>query len=221
MTSSTTEVQQKAWNNAQTLVSDFSESYAVITCKTDDDYSFAGGELKTLRRMRKELDDARKKVTVPLDTAKRAVMDQFKGADRPLAFIEDGLRKSMGQYTEEQRRKAAEAQAELDRKAREVAEAELLEEAEETGDESLLEEPVIEQRVQERRVNVSAAPPKVEGISKPIQDWKCEVTAPNLVPREYCMPNEPAIRAMVKAQNGNIKIPGVRIWPEDRIAVRG
>jgi hypothetical protein len=46
---------------------------------------------------------------------------------------------------------------------------------------------------------------------------KFEVLDPDMVPREYCKPDEQAIRAAVKG--GTKRIPGVRIWdePESRV----
>ncbi|KKL84993.1 hypothetical protein LCGC14_1959140, partial [marine sediment metagenome] len=159
MTNPTTEVQQNAWDNAQTLVSDFSDSYAVIACKTDDDYTFAGGELKTLRRMRKDLDAARKRITDPIREGLAEIMEQAKATDKPLGIIEEGLRESMSQYTRDQRRRAAEAQAELDRQAREEAEESAAQEAATFEDETVLETPAILHRAQERRTVVRATPP--------------------------------------------------------------
>lgn len=47
--------------------------------------------------------------------------------------------------------------------------------------------------------------------------WKCEITDPAAVPREYCAPDEALIRAAVKA--GARGIPGVRIYEDKQFVV--
>ena len=43
-------------------------------------------------------------------------------------------------------------------------------------------------------------------------DWKAEIVNGSLLPREYLMPDETKINAVVRASKGTIPIPGVRIY---------
>lgn len=42
-----------------------------------------------------------------------------------------------------------------------------------------------------------------------------------LLPREHCMPDESSITALVKARNGDVRIPGIEIYDIGSITVRG
>ncbi len=61
------------------------------------------------------------------------------------------------------------------------------------------------------------AAPKVGGISIP-KVWDAEIENPDLLPREYLMPNEALIRKVAIAGKGLIQIPGVRIFEKKRIS---
>lgn len=56
-----------------------------------------------------------------------------------------------------------------------------------------------------------AAVPQQEGFYVK-ERWDFEVIDPIKVPREFCCPDETAIRKVVQAMGGTITIPGVRIW---------
>lgn len=49
--------------------------------------------------------------------------------------------------------------------------------------------------------------------------WSFEVETPDLVPREYCSPDDKKIRTMVMASDG-APIPGVRIWKDTAVSQR-
>lgn len=219
------DVRQKAWGDAQGLVTEFTDEYVVSPITTDVEYQSAGEDLKTVKGMRRDLDTERKKITVPQDAAKAATMKQWKATDAPLKRIEDDLRAAGGDYLAEQRRIAAEAQAEVDRIAREAAEQAQLEEAEKLEAagrveeaEAALEPAAVEQAVQQRRVNVNAAPPKVEGIAiTPV--WKFKVVDEKMLPRKFTQPNTVAIWQYVRGLKDKAEIPGVHIYPEDSMRV--
>lgn len=105
-------------------------------------YTDAGEQLKQIKAAMKRLDDLRKGMTRPLDTAKKAIMDFFRAPEEKLARAESGIKRAMISYSDEQerirreeQRKAEEAARkererleaiarETERKAREKAEAE-------------------------------------------------------------------------------------------------
>ncbi len=53
--------------------------------------------------------------------------------------------------------------------------------------------------------------PKTEGISTR-KDWDFEIINPNEVPRDFCIPDEKAIRAFIKATKGTKPIAGIKIF---------
>ncbi len=59
--------------------------------------------------------------------------------------------------------------------------------------------------------------PEVDGVSYR-DKWTFEITNPDLVPREYCIPDEKAIGGIARTMKGRVKIPGVRIY-NDKIMV--
>ena len=55
--------------------------------------------------------------------------------------------------------------------------------------------------------------PKVAGL-KTREVWKFEIVDPSLLPREYLVPDEAAIRGVVNSLKDRTKIPGVRVFPD-------
>ena len=82
----------------------------------------AAGELVTIKARAKELDEERKRITKPMDDAKKAVMDIYKPAIERLGQAETVLKTAITGYQREQNRLADLAAAEAARKAREEAE---------------------------------------------------------------------------------------------------
>jgi len=82
-----------------------------------DDYSLAAEELRSASAKLKALEERRMSITRPMDAAKKAVMDLFRG---PLAALEQAVdlyKRSMLAYDTEQARIAAEAKREAERLA--------------------------------------------------------------------------------------------------------
>lgn len=50
--------------------------------------------------------------------------------------------------------------------------------------------------------------------------WDVEIVDPDAVPRKFCSPDEPRIRAFVKATEGKEAVPGVRIIPKAVVSQR-
>jgi hypothetical protein len=49
------------------------------------------------------------------------------------------------------------------------------------------------------------------------REWKFVVTDASLLPAEYLMPDEKKIGRIVRASEGKLAIPGVKVWSEDRV----
>jgi len=77
-------------------------------------YNLAADELKTIKARAKELDDKRKSITVPLDNAKKAIMDLFRRPIELLTEAEGVLKRGMLTYSDEQDALRRAEQARLD-----------------------------------------------------------------------------------------------------------
>lgn len=85
------------------------ETAKCFTIDSDAMLEIAGEELKAIKAKAKELEERRKAITVPMDNAKKKVMDLFR---EPLAMLEQAegiLKKAILAYQQEQRRLAEEA----------------------------------------------------------------------------------------------------------------
>ena len=81
----------------------------------------------------------------------------------------------------------------------------------------MLETPELDEETGE--ITVVEDAPKVQGVS--VSDkYDFEIVDADLIPREYLIPNERMIRDMVKASNGEVDIPGVKIIKDKTISVR-
>jgi hypothetical protein len=140
------------------------ESFEVNDATT---YELAADELTTIKRKASQLDDQRKAITKPLDDAKKAVMDLFRGPLDLLTRAEGILKGKMLTYQQEEQRKATEARLSAERAAQEErkrleAEAAQLVAAGRHG------EAVVKQAVAEMIVAAPVAvaeAPKVSGVA--------------------------------------------------------
>ena len=63
-------------------------------------------------------------------------------------------------------------------------------------------------------------PPKVKGISS--QDvYKWRIVNEDLIPKQYLMVNEKLINQIIKQTNGSFEIPGIEIYKEKSVRVKG
>lgn len=139
-------------------------------------YEMAADELKTIKGQFKALEEKRKAITGPMDTAKKQVMDLFRKPLEALEQAENLIKRTMLAYQQEQRRLEVEAQrkineaAEIERKRME----EQAQAAEKTGDVAAA---VALQTAADMVVApvVQIAPAKVSGISTTTR-WSAEVT---------------------------------------------
>ena len=95
-----------------------------LTIKNQPDLERAADLRKVIKDMGKTLEEARKKITSPLDVAKKAVMDLFRAPAESLEEAEKLINRSIMTYTTEQERLRLEAEAKL-RKAAEAEEAKI------------------------------------------------------------------------------------------------
>lgn len=185
---------------------------------TTVEYEVAGTELQRVKGAQKALDELKKKITRPIDAAKKAVLELFRSPEDKLSRAESGIKRAMIGFQDEQERFRRAEQLRVDdvaRRERERLEAQARK-AQESGKVAKAE--ILEQRAATVVAPIiNRTPPKMAGVQTR-EVWKFEVTDPASVPREYLIVDESKIRRVVGALKGDTNIAGVRVWPEKSIA---
>ena len=191
----------------------------------------AATELVSIKARAKELDEERKRITKPMDDAKKAVIDVYKPAIEKLGQAETALKTSILAYQKEQQRIADLAAAEEARKAREEAEklrakAEKMEAKGKTEDADALRN--VAAMTVAAPVTV-AAPTKLAGVSSR-KVWKANVTdrsaaikalAENPAYQHLLTIDEAALNKLAAAmKNPNSPIPGVVFYEDSVMSAR-
>ena len=182
-----------------------------IAIRTPEQLQSAGDVSNKIKTRIKQLDTERKELTKPLDEVKAKIMDKYRPALEQLTQAQRLIDGVIAGYLEEQRKIQQEKQRKADeeaRKEKERAEAKAKEWAAKGNDKKAEEwldksETVVAPVIQ-------APDTKAAGISTR-EDWDFEISDASLIPREYLIPDEKAIRAFVKATKGKKEIPGVKI----------
>ena len=186
--------------------------------KNAEQYSSAGEELTRIKATQKRLETIRKGMTQPLDAAKKAIMDFFRGPEAKLSQAESGIKRAMIGYSDEQDRLRREEQRKADeraRKERERLEAQAAAAAA-SGKAGRAEQ------LQERAATVVAPvihreAPKVTGVN--MRDvWKFAIEDEAQIPRAFLAVDESKIRKHVANMKGDTQIPGVRVYCEKQMA---
>lgn len=186
-----------------------------------ESYESGAELLKTIKSLSKQVDDQRKKITQPLDQAKKQVMDLFRPFTDSLGSAESSLKRRMIAWKSEQDRIAREAERKAEEKARRErerleAEAAKAEEKGRSGRADIL---------RDRAASTVAAPvirseaPKVTGIATR-KVWRFRIVDAAKVPDQYKVIDEKKIGGVVRALKGDTSIPGVEVWEEDSMAAR-
>lgn len=191
---------------------------AALKIRTQDNYEEAAGWLKSIKGFLKAIEDARTRITKPINESLREVNAQAKEAAAPFLESESKIKRAMIGYSDEQDRLQREEQRRVNEAA--VKEQQRLQAiADRASDKGQFGKA---EQFEERAAAVVApvvqtAAPKVGGISIP-KVWTFEITDEDLIPREYLLVDETRIRRVVTALKGDTKIPGVRVFEQKRIA---
>ncbi len=201
------------------------ESFEIVDAST---YELAGEELTSIKRKAAQLEEQRKAITKPLDDAKKAVMDLFRGPTDLLAKAEAILKSKMLDYSQEQRRIAHEAQLAAERAAQAERDR-LAAEAAALAAEGRAGEAMVKQQVAEMIVAAPPAvaePAKVAGVSTrtsvefEVVDMHALVKAvaerPELL--QLLAVDSVKLRAYVKGLGLACQLPGVRVFEKATLA---
>lgn len=188
------------------------------------------GDAKTLAKDAKKIEnlieDKRKELTQPLLTEQRNIKAFADSLVSELNSSVKGLRQQILDFEMEQERIRREEQARLEKERREKEE-ELRRQAEELQ-KKLAEETKIEQnevsQLEKEIAELDRIKEQAKEVATPISKnirmvWDFEITNPNLIPREYLVVDEKAIRTSI-INNGTREIPGVRIFQKEQLNLR-
>jgi len=208
---------------ALALVNDFEITDAAT-------FEIAAEELRGIKAKASALDDQRKAITGPLDAAKKAVMDLFRGPVEVLTKAEGILKGKMLTYQQADQRKAEEARLQAERIAREQREK-LEAEARELAAQGRTGEAAVKETVAQMVVAApvaAPAPPAVKGISTSttidfeVVDLHALVkhiaAHPELV--NLITADSVKIRAYVRGLGMATNLPGVNIFQKQTLASR-
>lgn len=156
-------------------------------------YVEAGELLKVVKAKITNIEDARKKMTKPLDESKKNIMDFFRTPLEHLAKAEDILKKKILLW----RKKNEEKQAKIEEK---------------------IEQAVLTGAVERVDRLTERAPIKdIGGISVKII-WKFEIVDESKLPREYLIPDLKKLGEVARGLKDKAEVKGVRFYSEENVS---
>lgn len=203
-----------------------SKQITTLVIKDQASYETAATLLKSIKDIGKMAEEARKKITTPLDAAKSAVMDLFRPTSTAVDNLEKHLKSLMIAYVNEEERKRK-AEEEKLRKIAEAAEAKERKRLEEQAAKALANGKTDKaEELSQRAATVNRVAPivastvqKVSGVSMK-QNWKARVIDINAVPRAYLIVDEKKLDQIAKATKGSLTLAGIEFYSEDVLASR-
>jgi hypothetical protein len=186
-------------------------------------YEKAGALLLGLKEIEREIDATFDPVIKSAYEAHRAAIAARDKHRAPIREAERIIKKKMVEFQTLEERRIREEEARLRELAKREEENERLKTAERLLAEGRAEEVIslLEGGLETPPVVLPDTPaPKIKGIVTR-EVWKFRIEDPSKVPCEYHMIDEAKIRAVVRATEGKIEIPGVAIYMEKEIAAWG
>ena len=183
-----------------------------------EDYFEAGEHLKTCKSLADQINEFMKPIVSAAHAAHKAAKARQNEALAPIEKARTVIGRVMGAYQEEQA--AARRIAEAQERARLEAEAAA---ARAEYEEGLMVAGRIDEAIAVHNMphmvqepNLPDDKPRVAGTAVR-KTWHFEVVDPMAIPREYLVPDEKAIGAIVRARAGQVEIPGVRIYSTTKV----
>lgn len=206
---------------------------AAIVINSPEAYALAAKTGMAIARMRDALEKTFRPGIQEKHQAWKAELTILNHYDQPLEQDQNRLRSGMIAFSNEQRRKEQEEANRLRQieqkkaddlaiqKAQELKLSDAIE-AEERGEVELrdviLASPALPlAAAYVPPVHVPTSVPSVKGSSQR-ESWTFEITDLALIPREYFVLDEKAIRAVVRSLKGRTSIPGIRAYDEGNVS---
>lgn len=243
-------IETKYAKKAQDTALDLLKTSQLSVIKNQDSYEAAGIVLKTIKTHIKEVTAEEKKITNPLNLAKKAIKDLFRTPLSKLAEAESIVKRNMIKYTNEQEqirrdqeeklRKQAAAEETRKKKAlkeqarkqeekaielrRQAEDADAVNKAALQAEAEAAEEKAEERRDKAEDVKVEAPvlAPRTEKLAG--QSFRMVYTAHvfdfAILPDSYKIANMSTLNKVAQATKGTVPIPGVEFKSEKKIASR-
>ena len=177
-------------------------NYMTIVVKDEETSVVAAVALTRVRAFLKSIDEERKAYIQPFNDFVKEINSKSKSLCEDLVKAHLHLISELRDYRQQIEKARQKEQARLDRLAQRR-----FERAEAQGKPTLIPEAISS--------IVRGAPKSVETeVSKVTfrTDWRAEIVDESLLPRQYLIPDEVGILAMIRATKGTVKIPGVRAY---------
>jgi hypothetical protein len=195
-----------------------------ITVIDSEDYEMACSFLTLIATRKKQVGETFDPIVQKAHSTWKEAIAQRDKFLNPLSLAEVNVKNKVTTWRmEEERKRRAEedrlsAQLKKEADERAIAEAAVLEAS---GEKELAEMVLQEAASAPPPVVVGMSTvPKQEGIAKRVT-WRFEVVDESKLPRELMEPSDIKIGAIVRSQKSLAKIPGVRVWSEESVSVRG
>ena len=180
-----------------------------------------------IRKLRNKIKDVFEPLKKSAYESYKGIMDQWKNIEAPVLEAEKSCDRLLSDYFAEQRRIREEAEKKRQeeiRRQREEEERRLQEamKAEAEGDQEKAEQiinEVAEQEVNQKPTVIIPEKPKLDNVYSR-KDYDFEIVDEGQIPRQYMIPNEILIRKIVRASQGKIVIPGIKIIVKETVVTR-
>ena len=185
-----------------------------FVCTTPDEYKagdLAVSECASLVKRIKEIHDP---ICAATNTAHKTATGARKSLVDPINQASTIIDNKLTNFKMAYEKKLAAERKALEDKARKEQEDAAMEQAaemEKEGQPKELVDAVLEMGTESLQVEKPRAP-DLSSVNSRTPDWSIEVVDKNLVPEYYKTVNEGAILADVRSKQGNIKVPGVKIF---------
>jgi hypothetical protein len=189
-----------------------------IKIRTPEQYTEAAEHLKRCKGALKQIEDARVRITKPINESLREVNNQARESAKPWLAAETMIKAEMVVWQNDQLRLQREEQQKRDEAAAKERKR-LADQAAKALADGKVEKAA---KIEERAASVVAPVvtreiPKISGQSTR-ETWLFELQDLAKVPREFLMLDETKVRKYVQAMKDTGSIDGIRIYSEKRIA---
>jgi hypothetical protein len=209
--------------NAMQVAAKSVQYATAITIQNAEHYEMAAAVLQKIDDRLKQGDELFDPNIEAAHKSHKAAIAVKRAFTDPLEQAKKIIKSKMVSYSTEQERLRIEEERRLQEEARKEQEAKAAQEAAELearGETHLAD--IVRQTATDA-LPVVVAPnnvPKVEGVST-LKVWDFVIEDETKIPREFLAVNESAIRAVVKAQKGLARIPGVKVFSKNDVRTTG
>lgn len=198
------------------------------------EFAEAGKRLKQIVLEKKQAQYRVNQIKTPAYQTYKATLQLEKDVITPYTQAEQWIKGGMARYLAEEESQRRRKEASLSVQALRLAEEEahhLTVEYAELDAQMLESQGEVERAAQVRQNPIPVMParvlpvvlqkdvPRIDGVSSR-KNWTFRIIDESQLPREYLMPNESAIRQVVRALKDKSNIPGVEVYWEESVAVR-